>query len=145
MTTFRFPTSQFRAIPSPVNGGARVGLFFTQAANIPRDLWDWREVNPREINRRSSVYKQMLQTLTQYPDRFHERNRGITIVADEITFDDKRKEVILHANDTKLHGVVDGAHTLDAVLETQKQPPEDGWPAYVFIKAVTGLDADQIA
>ena len=126
-------------------GGARVGLFYTQAANVPRDLWDWREVNPREINRRSAVYKQMLQTLTQYPDRFHERNRGITIVADEIAFDDKRKEVVLHVSDTKLHGVVDGAHTLDAVLETQKQPPEEGWPAYVFVKAVTGLDVDQIA
>jgi AIPR protein len=145
MASFRFTTSQFRAIPSPV-GGARVGLFYTQAANLPRDLWDWREVNPREINRRSAVYKQILQTLTQYPDRFHERNRGITIVAEDIAFDDKRKEVVLQMSDTKLHGVVDGAHTLDAVLETQKQPPEDGgWPAYVFIKVVTGLEADQIA
>lgn len=143
-TIFRFPTSQFRAIPSPV-GGSRVGLFYTQAAKVPRDLWDWREVNPREINRRSAVYKQIVQTLKEYPDRFHERNRGITIVADEILFDDKRKEVVLHVKDNKLHGVVDGAHTLDAVLETQKQPPEDDWPAYVFIKAVTGLEADQIA
>jgi hypothetical protein len=26
---------------------------------------------------------------------------------------------------------------LDAVLETQKAPPENGWPASVFIKAIT--------
>ena len=44
-----------------------------------------------------------------------------------------------------MHGVVDGAHTLDAILEAQRQPPENGWPAHVFIKIVTGIDADQIA
>lgn len=145
MTTFRFPTSQFRAIPSPV-GGARVGLFYTQAVHVPRDLWDWREVNPREINRRSAVYKQIVQTLKDEPERFHERNRGVTVVADDIAFDDKRKEVVLRMGNTKAHGVVDGAHTLDAILETQKQPPEEGgWPAYAFFKVFTGVDADQIA
>ena len=112
---------------------------------MPRDLWDWRDVNPREINRHSAVYKQITQTLTQYPDRFHERNRGITVVADDLSFDDKRKEVVLRLQDNKLHGVVDGAHTLDAILEAQKTPPESGWPAFVFVKALTGVDADQIA
>lgn len=144
MATFRFPTEQFRSIQSPV-GDSKVGLFFVKAATVPRDLWDWREVNPREVNRRSSVYRALLQTLTQEPARFHERNRGITVVAENLTYDDKRKEVVLHLEDAKLHGVVDGAHTLDAILETQKQPPEEGWPAYVFIKAVAGVDADQIA
>lgn len=144
MSTFRFPTQQFRSVPSPV-GDSKVGLFFVQAATVPRDLWDWREVNPREVNRRSSVYRQIMQTLTQEPERFHERNRGITLVARDLTYDDKRKEVVVHLDDVKFHGVVDGAHTLDAILEAQKQPPEDGWPAHVFIKAITGVDADQIA
>lgn len=144
MSTFRFPTKQFRSIPSPA-GSSRFGLFFTPVGTLPRELWDWRDVNPREVNRRSSVYKAIIKTLNEEPERFHERNRGITIVAREISFDDKRQEVIIHADDTKSHGVVDGAHTLDAVLETQKQPPEDGWPAFVFIKALAGIDSDQIA
>jgi len=144
MTTLRFPTANFRALPAP-EGNARVGLFFTRAMTVPRSLWDWREVNPREINRRSAVYKQIVQTLTQQPARFHERNRGITIVAEEISFDEKRKEVVLRLTDAKLHGAVDGAHTLDAILETQNQPPESDWPAYVFMKAVTGVDAGEIA
>jgi len=146
MSMLRFPTKQFRAIPTPTpTGESRVGVFFTSAGTLPRELWDWREVNPREVNRRSGVYRSIVQTLTSDPDRFHERNRGITIVADELSYDDKRHEVLLRLSDRKLHGVVDGAHTLDAILETQKQPPENGWPAHVFIKAVTGLDADQIA
>lgn len=146
MASFRLPTAQFRAIPSPSPiGQSRVGLFYVLAAHVPRELWDWREVNPREINRRSAVYKQISQTLTQESARFHERNRGITIVADDVQYDDKRKEVVLKLSSTKIHGVVDGAHTLDAILEVQKQPPEEGWPAYVFVKAITGVEIDQIA
>lgn len=115
------------------------------SATIPRDLWDWREVNPREVNQRSAVYRAISQTLTQEPARFHERNRGITLVAADLTFDDKRREAVMKLDDTRMHGVVDGAHTLHAILEAQRQPPENGWPAYVFIKVVTGVDADQIA
>jgi hypothetical protein len=144
MSTLRFPTKQFRSIPSPV-GSSRFGMFFATAANVPRELWDWREVNPREVNRRSGVYKAIVQTLTQDPERFHERNRGITIVAEDLTFDDKRQEAVLRLKDSKTHGVVDGAHTLDAILESQPQPPEGSWPAFVFVKVVVGVDADQIA
>ena len=138
MSTFRFPTHQFRTIPSPV-GDSRIGVFFTAASTMP-NLWDWREVS-----RRSSVYSAIVQTLKEEPERFHERNRGITIVAEELTYDEKRREVVVRLGDQKSHGVVDGAHTLDAILETQKQPPENGWPAYVFIKVVVGVDAEQIA
>jgi hypothetical protein len=144
MSTFRFPTKQFRSVPSPV-GNSKFGLFFTPASTLPRDLWDWREVNPREVNRRSSVYSSIKQTLEREQERFHERNRGITVVAKELTFDEKRQEIILELDDTKIHGVVDGAHTLDAILETQKDPPDNWSSAFVFIKAVTGVDADQIA
>ena len=144
MSTFRLATKNYRALPSP-NSNSRIGVFFAPAATLSRDLWDWRDVNPREINRRSSVYKSIAQTLTQEPERFHERNRGITVVADELTYDDKRQEVILSFLDKKLHGVVDGAHTLDAILETQKLQNGSFWPAHVFIKVVVGVDADQIA
>ncbi len=144
MTTFRLPTKHYRAIPSP-NGTSRLGVFFVPATSVSRDLWDWREVNPREVNRRSSVYKNISLTLTQEPERFHERNRGITIVAANISYDDKRQEVILTLADNKLHGVVDGAHTLSAILETQQSQSEMYWPAHVFFKVVEGLDPEQIA
>lgn len=147
-TSFRFPSQQFRSIPSPV-GKSKVGLFFSEASAVPSELMDWREVNPREVRRRSSVYAKIVHTLTQEPERFHERNRGITLVAQELTYDEKRKEVVIRLSDSKLHGVVDGAHTLDAILEAQKQFSESSngndWPAHVFIKAITGVDADQIA
>lgn len=144
MSALRFPTRQFRSIPPPT-GYSRIGVFFTTAAQVPDELWKWRAVNPREVNQRSRVYKAIYQTLTQEPERFHERNRGITIVADELNYDEKRHEVILPLTDNKVHGVVDGAHTLKAILEAQTQPPEGDWPAFVFIKIVVGVEADQIA
>ena len=144
MQTLRLPTKHFRALPSP-NSNSRIGVFFTPAATLSRDLWDWRDVNPREVNPRSSVYKSIVQTLSQEPERFHERNRGITVVASELAFDDKRQEAILTFGDKKLHGVVDGAHTLNAILETQKNQAGSFWPAHVFLKVVVGVDVDQIA
>jgi hypothetical protein len=144
MTTIRFSTKEFRSIPSPT-GGSRIGVFFSPAGSVSRDLWDWRDVNPREVNTRTNTYDEIVSTLTQDSSRFHERNRGLTIVADEIAYDEKRHEAIVQLVDKKVHGVVDGAHTLNAILGAQETPPADAWPAYVFVKIVTGIDADQIA
>jgi hypothetical protein len=144
MTVLRLSTKEYRSIPSPT-GSSRSGVFYCLASSVPAELWNWREVNPREVTEKSRTYRDIMTTLKEDPERFHERNRGLTIVADEISFDDKKKQVVLTLSDKSAHGVVDGAHSLHAILEAQKNPPEDGWPAYVFIKAVVGVDADQIA
>jgi len=143
MPTFRFSTHQFRSLPSPA-GDSRFGLFFTPTATLSRDLWDWRAVNPREVNTRSSVYRAIVQTLKDEPTRFHERNRGMTIVAKDLRYDEARKEVILELSDEKLHGVVDGAHTLDAILKSQEGADASS-KSQVFIKALIGVDESQIA
>lgn len=141
---FRLPTRNFRSIPSP-HGSSKFGLFFVSAARVPRELWEWRDVNPREVNTMTAVYKAITATLSGNPERFHERNRGITIVAETLNYDDKKQEVVLELADKTLHGVVDGAHTLHAVIDAQQnddQPPND---AAVFVKVVTGIDATEIA
>jgi AIPR protein len=144
MKTLRFHAPQFRALQSP-NGNSRLGLFYTSTATLPEELWNWRDVNPREVNQRSSVYRAIMQTLAEAPNRFHERNRGITIVADALLYDDKRKEVVVELKNTKAHGVVDGAHTLKAILEWQQLHNDDDEPANVFIKVLVDVDSDQIA
>lgn len=144
MTVLRFPTQEFRKLPSPV-GKSRLGVFYCPAASLPRELVDWREVNPREVNDHSQVYHAIEGTLADEPARFHERNRGLSIVAEECTLDEKRQEVLVTLSDKRIHGVVDGAHTLHAILEAQREARETPWPAHVFIKVVTGVDPDQIA
>jgi len=91
------------------------------------------------------VYKAIKDTLTDYPERFFERNRGLTLSAKDIQYDEKRRMVLVTLEDSKLHGVVDGGHTLHAILEAQRTIPEDGWPAHVFFKVLTGIDPEQIA
>ena len=58
---------------------------------------------------------------------------------------DKRQEAILGLSDKALNGVVDGAHTLHAILEAQTQQAEGVAAAFVFIKCVTGIEASEIA
>src|ERR1700675_2954355 len=123
MFNLRIPVLQFRSFPDPT-GKSKLGLFYARASAIPRELWDWREVNPRDISDSSAVYQAISYTLTNEPDRFFERNRGLTISADEVTFDEKRKEVLISLRDHDLHGLVDGGHTLHAILEAQRNPPE---------------------
>lgn len=140
--TFRMPTKSFRSIPSPY-GNSKFGLFFVMSGEVQKGLWDWREVNPREINTKTSVYKAISGTLAQNPERFHERNRGITLVAKSIAYDDKNQEVVVELSDESLHGVVDGAHTLRAILDSQDF--EDQVDAAVFFKCITGVDSTEIA
>lgn len=144
MLQLRLPAQQFRAMPAPI-GKARVGFFYAHASEIPTELTEWRDVNPREVNSKSATYKSIEGTLLEEPERFHERNRGITIVADDFAFDDKRKEVAITLTDKSNHGVVDGSHTLHAILAGQASPPEGEWPAHVFITLKTGIEPGQIA
>jgi len=103
MISLRFPTQQFRSIPSPT-GESRVGVFYCTASAVPGELWKLAlRLNPREVNRRSGGLSR------HFPDahsgcrvRFHERNRGITIVAGGPAFDDKRREVVLELSDAQL-------------------------------------------
>ena len=137
------PTKSFRSIQSP-HGSSKFGLFFVGTRDVPQELWKWRAVNPREINTKTSVYKSISGTLLQNPERFHERNRGITVTAKSVVYDDKKQEVVIEMADEELHGVVDGAHTLHAVIESQKAD-DPAASAAVFFKCVTGIDAGEIA
>ncbi len=143
-TILRIPVTQYRSLPPPA-GFSKIGFFFARCQNIPPDLWNWREVNPREVSRGSAVWKAITGTLTEEPEHFFERNRGLTISADAVEYDDRKRQVVISLKDRRVHGLVDGGHTLDAILEVQKAPPDEDWPANVFIKIFTGVESDQIA
>lgn len=144
MEALRIPASQFRSLPPPV-GQTRIGLFHAATDAIPGALWDWRDVNPREVDTSSRVFKEIMRTLVDEPEHFFERNRGLTISAADVEFDDKKKEVIISLADNKLHGIIDGGHTLRAILDAREGDDEAVGGAHVFIKVMTELDPSQIA
>ena len=57
----------------------------------------------------------------------------------------RRKEVVVGISDMKAHGVVDGAHTLHAILDLQNNPIENQQLANVFLKVFVDVDPEQIA
>ncbi|MCC6740632.1 MAG: AIPR family protein [Planctomycetia bacterium] len=139
----RIPAYEYRSIPRP-SGEGKVGLFFARADAVSAELAQWKDVNPREVKTSTSVYKDILSTLTDEPTRFADRNRGLTLSAAEVDYDAKRREVVITLVDRQLHGVVDGGHTLHAILAAQSEPPEGDWKAEVFFKVITGVDSNQI-
>ena len=58
--------------------------------------------------------------------RFHERNRGSHSWRVTSTLTTSEKKAVMTLDDTRLHGVVDGSHTLDAILEVSDNLPRNG-------------------
>ena len=71
--------------------------------------------NPREPKMNSRVSKKIGETLENNPEAFHLLNRGITIVAKDIQFDNKsnRVRLTLHEDDDdeENFGILDGGNT----------------------------------
>ncbi len=71
--------------------------------------------NPREPKMTSKVSKRIGETLDEDSQNFHLLNRGITIVAKDIQFDNQSKRVRLSLNDSEeeeeYYGILDGGNT----------------------------------
>jgi hypothetical protein len=148
MTELRIPTNHFRSLPPPL-GLEKIGLFHARVGTIPSFLADWKAVNPRDV-KRSGVWNQIKDTLIDEPERFFQRNRGLTISASNVEYDEKKKEVVILLLRPELHGLLDGGHTFDAIQFVLNNPAEDSptnssIPADVFIKVITGVTEEQIA
>ena len=99
-TLIKIPTESFKTIEIP--GGEAVGKMCIAVVNIkdlPKELDNWREVNPREVNLNSGVSRQIMTTLEEHPGDFVMRNRGITIVANHAEFDNRAKVIRLEFGD----------------------------------------------
>jgi hypothetical protein len=65
MAVFRIPTHQYRSIASPV-GESKLGVFFSRTAILPDDLYNWRDVNPREVKRKTRSSKHSEKILIDF-------------------------------------------------------------------------------
>lgn len=138
-TLIKIPTESFKNIEIP--GGEAMGKMCIAVVNIkdlPEELDKWREVNPREVNLNSGVSRQIMRTLEEQPEEFIIRNRGITIVANHVEFDNRAKVIRLEFGDKELNGVLDGGHTLMNIreyLENEEEPKD----AYVRLEILEGV------
>lgn len=140
----KIPTESFKKIEIP--GEATRGKMCIAVVNIKdltEELDEWREVNPREVNLSSGVSNQIMKTLLEKPEDFILRNRGLTIIANHVEYDNQLKVIRLEMGEKSRNGVLDGGHTLMNIrkyLENEEEPRD----AYVRLEILEGIgDIDE--
>lgn len=142
MYSCALPTKSFsRLFVSPDKGTLRRYYCVVPVSAIPEDWSGWLEVNARDSSAKGRVPKAIRSTLIDKPEWFAEYNRGLTIVASSLEWDNKTRELTLAFDDRNYHGILDGGHTLRAIMDSRDQT---GGDVYCNIEIFTGLDDGEI-
>ena len=113
-------------------------------ASIPGDWEHWLEVNARDSTNKGKVPNAIRQTLLDNPEWFAEYNRGLTVIADSVSWDNQTKELTISFVDRDQHGVADGGHTLNTILSQRADDPDDVQAGFCNMEIFTGLSATDI-
>lgn len=120
-TTLTFPikSEHIRKIPDPT-GQYDAYYVLCPVENLP-DI-PTEETNPREQNLQSKVAKEIRASLKKMDGKFHLLNRGITISADYVSYENKTGILKVHLSDSLVHGNIDGGHTQRVILDMLSKP-----------------------
>lgn len=117
-TKITMPVASFRRINTPFESeGKRIYLAVLRAKDLPNDLEDWRDINPRDPKTTSGVAKKIANSLQEQPECFVFRNRGITLLSKSVSFDNENNELSVEFEDKSMHGLLDGGHTFAVIRE----------------------------
>lgn len=126
ISLLRFPVISFRKLESPYDEkGIKDYVLVVNIKSIPRELEEWRGVNVRDPKLNSGVSKKIAETLSDDPDSFFFKNRGLTIIADKVKFDNKNNVAEIEFVDKKLNGLLDGGHTFTVIRNFIDELSED--------------------
>lgn len=141
MAEIKLKARSFKKMDDPIDkkGGHVKYVCYAKANTIPDEILDWMETNPRQQNMKTTVALNIINSL-KINDCFHELNRGIVLLADEVSYDNKEEVVKISLNDVAIHGDIDGGHTLRAIIDLKNKGelPEN---RYVFFEIFTGIDS----
>ena len=147
-STFVLTAESFSRLFVPVSkSGLRRYYSVVPISQIPLRWEEWLDVNARESTIKGRVPKAIRQTLIDNPEWFAEYNRGLTIVASQIKWNNKTKELTLVFKDREFNGVLDGGHTLHVILDQLKQVSngeQASLEGYCNLEIFTGLDQEDI-
>ena len=145
--TFKFPVRVARRMPDPTVTGAVRHLFTVRADDVPQGLP--MAPNPRAQKTDKGLYKDVRRSLLNEegsPNTFHLKNKGMTLLADEVREIDKDTFEIQFGEG---QGILDGGHTYKIILEGQDRIAEtreaDNGSAidqFVKIEVLTGVPED---
>jgi len=128
-TLIKVPAVAFRRIGTPSDDTiGRSYVAIARVADLPKELENWRSINPRDPKLTSGVAKAIRNTLESQPELFLYRNRGLTILAERVEFDNQTNMLKIELSEEIIHGLLDGGHTY-----------------YVIRDFIEGLDESEIA
>ena len=136
--TFTFPVASLRRIPDPIDPKTRDTYIVVCKTNaVPPDLP--LDPDPREQNLKTKVAKAIEEGLTKDLDqKFHLLNRGITISAKEVRFNNAKNKVSIIMDDgSEEHGIVDGGHTFKIITRHREDPKIN---QYVKLEIMTAIE-----
>ena len=143
MKSLTFKTKSFRKIPNPFYNfdsymnNAEMYVMICDIKDIPKDIP--METNPREQNLNTGVAKKIRTSLiNERSHNFYLLNRGLTISAKSVKYDNKNDLVTVEFEDLEVHGNIDGRHTYKIILEEQENL--DFGEQFVKLEILTGVE-----
>jgi len=140
-STFSFPVVSFRHVETPFERDGYRDYFAVVDTNHLPDLSDWRQINVRDPKLTGAVPKAIRDSFRTKPDMFVFLNRGLVLAVENVKFDNKSSTVTVKLSNPKLHGLLDGGHTYNIVME---ETPELLKPQYLRVEFLEGFNHDDI-
>jgi len=143
-------------IPNADNENVKLGTLFVKVEDLPPELIEWMEVNPRSpkytkgAKLSGAVSRSIVKTLEDEPAIFSLKNLGIYLLVNEanskrIAGDKHIVEISL--TNKKKHGIVNGGHTFSAIRQVIDR---DTYAGNAFVRLhlymnVPSEDIDELA
>lgn len=148
---------KYTTVPIPGHPKAHMGTGYVPVLEIPKELKDWMEVNPRVPNTSTTgivsgpVPKAIRKTLLDDPEMMAVMNAGLYLLVDSAeSYNAKGGESRIRVRLTnKLrHGLVNGGHTFATILDAADHADDDQRAkmqrAYVRIHVMRGLEPETV-
>lgn len=142
VTKLHIKVESFRKIPNPYKGEiSSIPQMYTAICDIkevPGELLNWMETNPRKQNPKSGVAKKIKESLLTGHD-FHLLNRGLLLSAQDVHYNTYDNKMTVVFSDRNVHGDVDGGHTLRVILDNRENV--EAGQQYVKIEILTDVES----
>lgn len=152
------PVHDFKSLELPGVPGAKLGVAYVRAIDVPPELDEYMEVNPRVPNRTKKgllagpVSKGIMSTLLDNPADMVLKNQGIYLLVDAANYSKRSGEetgkLHLTFTDRGRHGIINGGHTYTAIREAIEHAEDQDLlaleRAYVRLNIYTGIEPELV-
>jgi hypothetical protein len=135
-----------RRIPDPVFTGCNRHIFLCSVEDVPEGIPT--DPNPREQNIDRGIYRDIKKHLLNQmgeANTFHLKNKGITILADEVQQQGHGEDFVVTFSEGQ--GIVDGGHTYNLIVTNQREVADinkvdnNSIQQFVKIEVLTGYSS----